>query len=310
LFSLSGNKLADASGVYPAAPLASAEAKVLPRPLRRVVRFVISLFSGRTVLPRHLGKVSLGAFYGLVCLHGVVVGGHGPVVMQTLTASAGFAVEDISVSGNQHTSEIDILQLLGLDGSTSLLGLDIAAARKALSELPWVESAEVRKVYPSTVAVVLRERQAYGIWQHGTDLSIIERSGSVIAPLRDNKFASLPLFVGRDAETAAASIDEEFSKWPSIASRVKAFVRVGGRRWDVHLDNRVVVRLPEGNVAGALALLNRFDEEQQVLSRDIAVVDLRLPDRVAVRLTSAALERRTAALEERRKALKKLEQKI
>jgi cell division protein FtsQ len=78
----------------------------------------------------------------------------------------------------------------------------------------------------------------------------------------------------------------------------------------VHLDNRVVVRLPEGNVAGALALLNRFDEEQQVLSRDIAVVDLRLPDRVAVRLTSAALERRTAALEERRKALKKLEQKI
>ncbi len=310
MFSLSGNKLVDGSGVYPAAPLASGEAKVLPRPVRRVVRFVVSLCSGRIVMPRHLGKLSLAGFYGLVGLHGVVVGGHGPVVLQTVTSTAGFAVEDVRVSGNQHTSEIDILQLLGLDGSTSLLGLDIAAARAALAELPWVESAEVRKVYPSTVEVVLRERQAYGIWQHGTDLSLIERSGSVIAPLRDNKFASLPLFVGRDAETAASDIDEEFSKWPAIASRVKAFVRVGGRRWDVHLDNGVVIRLPEGNVAGALALLNRFDEEQQVLSRDIAMVDLRLPDRVAVRLTPAALERRTAALEERRKALKKLEQKI
>jgi cell division protein FtsQ len=310
LFSLSGNKLVDGPGVYPAAPLASGEAKVLPRPLRRLVRFVVSLCSGRIVLPRHLGKASLAGFYGLVCLHGVVVGGHGPVVMQTVTSKAGFAVEDVRVSGNQHTSEIDILQLLGLDGSTSLLGLDIAAARQALSQLPWVESAEVRKVYPSTVEVVLRERQAFGIWQHGSDLSLIERSGSVIAPLRDNKFASLPLFVGRDAETAAAAIDEEFSNWPAIASRVKAFVRIGGRRWDVHLDNGVIVRLPEENVAGALALLNRFDEEQQVLSRDIALVDLRLPDRVAVRLTPGALERRTAALEERRKALKKLEQKI
>lgn len=310
MFSLSGNKLVDGPGVYPAAPLASGEAKVLPRPLRRLVRFVVSLCSGRIVLPRHLGKVSLAGFYGLVCLHGVVVGGHGPVVMQTVTSKAGFAVEDVRVSGNQHTSEIDILQLLGLDGSTSLLGLDIAAARQALSQLPWVELAEVRKVYPSTVEVVLRERQAFGIWQHGSDLSLIERSGSVIAPLRDNKFASLPLFVGRDAETAAAAIDEEFSNWPAIASRVKAFVRIGGRRWDVHLDNGVIVRLPEENVAAALALLNRFDEEQQVLSRDIALVDLRLPDRVAVRLTPGALERRTAALEERRKALKKLEQKI
>ncbi|MDM7980024.1 MAG: cell division protein FtsQ/DivIB [Rhizobium sp.] len=296
--------------MYPAAPIASGETKVLPRPLRRLVRFVLALCSGRIALPRHLGKVSLVAFYGLVSLHGTVVGGHGPIVMQTVTASAGFAVEDVRVSGNQHTSEIDILQLLGLDGSTSLLGLDIAAARQALSELPWVESAEVRKVYPSTVEVVLRERQAYGIWQHGNDLSLIERSGSVIAPLRDNKFASLPLFVGRDAETAAAAIDEEFSQWPAIASRVKAFVRVGGRRWDVHLENGIVVRLPEENVPGALALLNRFDAEQQVLSRDIAVVDLRLPDRVAVRLTVGAQERRTVALEERRKALKKLEQKI
>lgn len=310
MFSLSGNKLVGGSGVYPAAPIASGETKVLPRPLRRLVRFVLALCSGRIALPRHLGKVSLAAFYGLVSLHGTVVGGHGPVVMQTVTASAGFAVEDVRVSGNQHTSEIDILQLLGLDGSTSLLGLDIAAARQALSELPWVESAEVRKVYPSTVEVVLRERQAYGIWQHGNDLSLIERSGSVIAPLRDNKFASLPLFVGRDAETAAAAIDEEFSQWPAIASRVKAFVRVGGRRWDVHLENGIVVRLPEENVPGALALLNRFDAEQQVLSRDVAVVDLRLPDRVAVRLTAGAQERRTVALEERRKALKKLEQKI
>jgi len=306
---LSGNKSAEGAGLYPAAPLASSEAKVLPRPLRRVVRFVVSLCSGRIVLPRHLGKASLAAFYGLVTLHGVVVGGHGPVVMQAVTSKAGFAVEDVRVSGNQHTSEIDILQLLGLDGSTSLLGLDIAEARKALSELPWVESAEVRKVYPSTVEVMLRERQAYAIWQHGTDLSLIERSGSVIAPLRDNKFASLPLFVGRDAETAAASIDAEFAKWPSIASRVKAFVRVGGRRWDVHMDNGIVVRLPEEDITAALARLNRLDEEQNILTRDIALVDLRLPDRVTVRLTPGALERRTAALEERRKALKKLEQK-
>ena len=44
------------------------------------------------------------------------------------------------------------------------------------------------------------EKTAYGIWQHGSELSLIEKNGTVIAPLRDNKFASLPLFVGRGSE--------------------------------------------------------------------------------------------------------------
>lgn len=310
MFSMSGNRVVEGENGYSAMPTGAGEGVVLPRPLRRTVRFVASFCSGRVPLPRHLGKVSLAAFYSAVALHGVIVGGHGPEVMETVTSTAGFAIEDVRVSGNQHTSEIDILQLLGLDGASSLLELDIASARKALSELPWVESVELRKIYPGTVEVMLKERQAYAIWQHGSDLSLIERSGSVIAPLRDNKFASLPLFVGRDAETAAAAVEEEFAKWPAIASRVKAFVRVAGRRWDVHLDNGVIVKLPEDHISEALALLTRFDEEQQVLSRDIVAIDLRLPDRIAVRLTPEAQERRQVAVEARSKELKKLEQKI
>ncbi len=310
MFAVNGDRSAEMGGRYGVATGSAGDGRVLPRPMRRVVRFVVSLCSGRIVIPTHAGKVSLAGFYSAVALYGIVVGGHGPAVVQAMTTGAGFAVEDVHVSGNQHTSEIDILQMLGLDGSTSLLGLDIAAARQALAEMPWVESAEVRKVYPRAVEVVLRERQAYGIWQHGTELSLIEKSGSVIAPLRDNKFASLPLFVGRDAETAAASVEAQFAGFPAIASRVKAFVRVAGRRWDIHLDNGVIVKLPEDNVDAALTKLARLDAEQQLLARDIAAVDLRLPDRTTIRLTPEAQERRLAALEERRKMLKKAGQNI
>lgn len=310
MFAVNGDRSADMDGRYGVASGSAVEGRVLPRPMRRVVRFVVSLCSGRIAIPQHAGKVSLAGFYSAVAFYGIIVGGHGPAVVQAVTAGAGFAVEDVLVSGNRQTSEIDILQLLGLDGSTSLLGLDIAVARQALADMPWVESVEVRKVYPRAVEVVLRERQAYGIWQHGTELSLIEKSGSVIAPLRDNKFASLPLFVGRDAETAAAAVELEFARFPDIASRVKAFVRVAGRRWDIHLDNGVVVKLPEDDVGAALAKLSRLDAEQQLLARDIAAIDMRLADRTTIQLTPEAQERRLAALEERRKMLKKAGQSI
>jgi cell division protein FtsQ len=278
---------------------------VLPRPLRRTVRFLVSLGSGRINIPAHTGTISALAFLAATGLYGMHLGGHTQAVAQATTTAAGFAIEDVKVSGNTQTSEIEILQLLGLDGTTSLVALDVDAARQKIATLPWVESVEVRKVYPKAVEVKLTEKTAYGIWQHGAELSLIEKNGTVIAPLRDNKFASLPLFVGRDAETAAASIEAEFANWPDIRSHVKAFVRVAGRRWDLYLDDGVVIKLPEDNVQRALALLTKMNKDNDLLQRDVAAVDFRLEDRTAIQLSPDAAVRRQAAVDARNKALKK-----
>ncbi len=278
---------------------------VLPRPLRRVVRFLVSLATGRIAIPAHTGTVSAVAFLAATGLYGMSLGGHSQMVAQATTSAAGFAIEDVKVSGNNETSEIDILEKLGLDGTTSLVALDVNAAREKLSQLPWVEEVEVRKVYPKTIEVKLKERVAYAIWQHGQDLSLIEKSGSVIAPLRDNKFAELPLFVGRDAETAAATFEKDFNAWPDIRSQVKAYVRIASRRWDLHMKNGIVVKLPETGVDTALALLTRLDREQRLMERDIVGVDLRLADRTAIQLSPGAVVRRQVALDARTKALKK-----
>ncbi len=281
------------------------DAFVLPRPLRRTVRFLVSLGSGRINIPAHTGTVSTLVLLAATGLYGMSVGGHTQAVAEATTSAAGFAIEDVKVSGNDETSEIEILQLLGLDGTTSLVALNADAARQKIANLPWVQNVEVRKVYPRTVEVKLKEREAYAIWQHGSELSLIQKDGSVIAPLRDNKFAKLPLFVGRDAETAAASIDDQFAKWPDVRSHVKAFVRVAGRRWDLYLDNGVIIKLPEDNIDDALARLTKLDKEQNLLQRDIAAVDLRIDDRTAIELTPDAAIRRQAAVDARNKALKK-----
>ncbi len=293
------------SRVRPAGLSETEAGRVLPRPLRRIVRFLISLAAGRIHIPRHTGSVATVLLLGATGLYGMSLGGHSQDVAQASTTAIGFAIEDVKVSGNNETSEIDILERLGLDGTTSLVALDVNEARKQLIELPWVEDASVRKVYPGTIEIALNERDAFAIWQHGTDLSLIEKNGSVIAPLRDNKFSTLPLFVGRDAETAAAAFADEFDSWPEIKARVKAYIRVAGRRWDLRLDNGIVVKLPEHNVPRAMDVLATLEAEQGLLERDIAAVDLRLEDRTTVRLTEGALERRNAAVEQRAKDLKK-----
>ena len=64
-------------------------------------------------------------------------------------------------------------------------------------------------------------------------------------------------------------------------------------RWDVHLDNDVVVRLPESGAADAWRRLARINGTYGIIDRDLLSIDLRLPDRLAVRLSpnAAALDR-------------------
>ena len=170
MFALMGKKAKRSRSVR-AAPLGEADDLfVLPRPLRRTVRFVVSLATGRIHVPAHTGSVSALAFFAATGLYGMSLGGHTQTVAQATTTAVGFAIEDVKVSGNNETSEIEILQLLGLDGTTSLVALDIGAAREKLAHLPWVQDVEVRKVYPRTIEVKLRERTAYAIWQHGSEL--------------------------------------------------------------------------------------------------------------------------------------------
>ncbi len=280
-------------------------AGVLPRPVRRIFRLAVSLANGRVAIPRFAGIVGAAVLFASTGLYGMVLGGHTGAVAEATTSAIGFSIDNVKVSGNLQTSEIDILQQLGLDGSSSVVFLSAANARQKLMDLPWVENAEVRKVYPNTVEIKLSERTAYGIWQHGDELSLIEKDGKVIAPLRDNKFASLPLFVGDGAQLEAAAFAEQLSNWPDIQSRITAYICVGGRRWDLRMDNGVVVRLPEENIARAMHALSTLEQDQQVLERDIQTVDLRLPDRTTIQLTADAAVRRDKAVADRAKMLKK-----
>lgn len=283
---------------------------VLPRPLRRSMRFLLSLCAGRVRIPSYLGTVSTFAFFAATGLYGMSLGGHTQAVAQVTTTVAGFAIENVKVAGNFETSEIDILQQLGLDGTTSLVSLSVTEVRDALSKLPWVESVDVRKVYPDTIQINLKERQAFAIWQHGNELSLIEKSGNVIAPLRDNKFSDLPLFVGLDADKNAAAFFESIQPWESVRNRAKAYIKVAGRRWDMRMDNGITVKLPADDVPRAMDMLARMQQENQLLDRDIVSVDLRLSDRTAIELTPEAQSRRQAMLDQRTKDLKKAGKQI
>jgi cell division protein FtsQ len=251
-------------------------ADLLPRRLRRAAERI----ERRQTKP--VGQMAAAGFLFATVIYALVVGGQIGRVGDALLVVLGFGVEEIQITGHKETSELAILEQLQGDGS--LVSFDLREAQKRVETLPWVASASVRKYYPSTLIVEVGERTPFALWQRDGQVRVIDMTGTEIVPLEESRFSKLPFMVGEGANAKAAEFFIEILAEPEIVEQLRAAVLVAGRRWDLHLDNGVTVKLPEKNVREALAQLVKLAAERQLLARDVVVVDLRLPDRITVRL--------------------------
>lgn len=271
---------------------------VLPRVLRRPVR---ALRRAEWTLPRHAGLKGLALLFAATGIAGVVAGGHGTTVVSAVTAFTGFGIENVRITGQTETSEVDVLDSLALGPFPSLLTLDVETGRERVEALPWVKQATLTKLFPDTLEIAIVEREPYALWQHDGVVSLIDVSGRVIAERFGERYAALPQVVGKDAAARAGEYAALIAPFPEIARRARAGILVSGERWTVVLDNGVQVMLPAENPADALAAVAALDRDQAVLSREIAALDLRVPGQLIVRLTEAGVSARAAMLKEREK---------
>ena len=251
-------------------------ANLLPRRLRRAIE---KIEHGRR---RRTGQLAAAGFLLVTLLYALIVGGQIGRLADSFLVAIGFGIEDVAIAGQKETSEIAVLEKL--DAGGSLIAFNAKKAQQRLAELPWVEHAVVRKFYPSRLSVEITERKPFALWQRDGNVTVIDRSGTTIVPLEEGRFARLPLMVGGGANQTAPDLLGDLLAEPSIVAQLRAAVRVADRRWDLHLDNGVTVKLPEKNVRKALATLVKLDADDRLLARDVVVVDMRLPDRVTVRL--------------------------
>lgn len=263
-----------------------------------------------TSLPRGAGVVA-SIFYLLAWgAYGVVLSGRTVDVVNDTTARLGFGVTAVRITGQREIDEADVLDTLSIHSGQSLFLYDAVAARERLQSIPWVQSVSVMKLYPNTLRVIVEERVPSALWQRTIDepVQIVDSAGKVISGRLEARYARLPRVVGEGAETRVAEISSLLDDVPDLQKKVRASMLVSHRRWDLFLDNGVQVMLPEVDPLKAAQKLVDLDAKSGLLGRDITVVDLRLPDRVTVRLTDNAAKARSELVTARNKALRKREQ--
>jgi len=270
--------------------------------MRRSVRRIMLPLTHLRV-PRFVGAVAALAFLLATGAYGIAKGGHVADIETFLKDAAdsganamGMRIATVSLSGQRQVSREAIFAAAGVTDHSSLLFLDVADARARLEAIPWIAEATVRKLYPDRLQITVTEREAFALWQMQGKVTAIAADGTVLSDKIEPRLATLPFVVGAGAAAKARDFLAVLDRFPAVRDQVRAAIYVAERRWNLRLKNGIDVRLPEADVEAALATLTRLDAEKKLLTRDVTSVDLRLPDRVSVRLSDAAAAAREEAL--------------
>ena len=200
----------------------------------------------------------------------------------------GLVLEDVVISGREHTEKEDINQVLQLERGANMLKLNADDIKRRLETLPWVKEAEVRRsFFPNVLNISIRERKVKAIWQINEKFYPLDADGEVIKA--DYRISEpILLIVGAGAPenfknllVALKDGDKDYIE------RVKVANFISGRRWNLILDdirNGITIKLPEENIEAAWKKLVKLDETKGIFKRKLTIIDLRLPDKVVVKL--------------------------
>lgn len=227
------------------------------------------------------------SFVGVMCYQGYPEKIIDSVYHTTLNATAqfGFKVTDIMVQGRQFTSGEKILKTIQLKTGDPIFKLSPYEIRHNLKEVPWIQDAQVYRQLPSTIYVKIVERVPIAIWQHQRNHYLVDGQGVIITNENLPQFTKLPIVVGGDAPVHVPKILKILEKFPEVRDIVTALVRIGERRWDIQLNHKVTLKLPELKVEEALSKLSGLIHQKKLDLEEIKTIDLRIPDKTIVNLS-------------------------
>jgi cell division protein FtsQ len=209
-------------------------------------------------------------------------------------------VETITVRGNERLSRGEVLAVLnGLRGQ-SLVWTDLDVWRKRLMASPWVRDAALRRSLPSTVEVVVAERQPIGIGRINSDMYLVDERG-IIIDLYGPQYADLdlPIIDGLSAAAGAGgSLTDEGRA--DLATRViaaaKAKPGIAHRLSQVDVSDLhnasvilsgdpAVIQLGEDQFPARLQSYLDLAPTLRERVTEIDYIDMRFDDRIYVRPT-------------------------
>ena len=193
-------------------------------------------------------------------------------------------LEKISISGNNLLSKQFLIEYINIKLGQKLYNISPKDIRHKLLELNEIKETSVSINYSGIINIEIIERIPFAIWWNNNLPWLIDDEGNKILKITNlKKYKDLVIIFGQNFNNKLKKF-LDLLKTFSLYKEVKSLHYIGNRRWDVYLENDIIIKLPEKNIDVVLKKSEDILKNLKYKDR-VGIIDLRLyPKKIFLRL--------------------------
>ena len=196
-----------------------------------------------------------------------------------------FQIRNVIIEGSEK-SNISEIENNVTEFKGNLIGLNFNSIKEIVESSEWVKRASIKKVLPSTLKINVTENDPYAIYFQEGKSFLIDLDGSIITEINLNNYEDDLLFVrGENSPELLEQLIRDISiAFPNLTQTLEEVEFIEKRRWNLKLNNKLLVKLPDENIQQSLKNLKQLFEEQEIMESNIIEIDLRIQGRAALKV--------------------------
>ena len=195
--------------------------------------------------------------------------------------SNGFKIKNILISGTHNLSQDYPLNIINTQNHINILNVNLHSIYNQIIQNSWVEETYVERILPDTIKIKVLEKKPIAIWQNQKGNKLITINGDVISHANVNKFKnSFPIIKGKKSKENISTILKILETNKNFAKNIWSLTFINQRRWDLHFNQGLIVRLPSQDVIKAWQKIIKLQTNYNILNLRLTEIDLRNPEQI------------------------------
>ena len=188
---------------------------------------------------------------------------------------------DIKISNLKYLSEDEILKYFDNYKNKSIFLVPIELITKKIIEIKWVKRIDIQSDYKNTLKINIEEEIPFAVYDNDNLKILFSQDLVVLEILQNtNNYSDLIIFYGqnsiKNSKKLILKLDDDIKKI------LKSATFIENRRWNIQLDNLILLKLPEKNIEEAI-------ENYKKISMNFSRMELYEIENIDLRINKQAI---------------------
>ncbi len=223
---------------------------------------------------------------GLVCIFAIAIIIY--IYLYRHPVKPVFSVNHVAFMGNKHLADDELRALAGIRLNESMFAVSGKEVSRQVLKSPWVRSVSLRREFPDTVSITIKEAEPFALLDKDGHLFLIDEKGKLLEELKDNAVPFLPViesdpFKEKEGFSEALNL-VKFMNTKGFSSERDRIEVIAHRPHDLSVRvDETVVKVGTGGYEEKIERLVQLEEEIKKMGISVDYIDLRFADKAIVK---------------------------